>query len=411
MNEQTPVFGAMGRRSGPLRGFRKTRWAVFLLAMQSFHAYPISDLVHRPYPTATMGLVLACEAVFAVLWARTMWLSLATTAPFRRIRWWLAGTVGIGVVLALVLGGNYKGLMIYASIACAVALPLRWTLPAVFGCTLVELTAEFRNMEYLAVPRSDRPNDIATGLALTFFLGLMMWFYRRVMMLVIELREARADLARLAVTEERLRFARDLHDLLGHSLTAIALKSQVARRLAEPHSPVAKEVGDIESVAQQALTEVREAVTGYRARSLADELDTARTTLTDAGIRVEISLDGTPLPAQLDTVLGWVVREGATNVLRHSHAASCQFRLRRDDTNVSLVVRDDGIGVPNDENELEHNSFAPHDTTGSNTPVTRGNGLAGLAERVAGAGGELDSGPAPERGFRLAARLPLKGRT
>jgi two-component system sensor histidine kinase DesK len=232
-------------------------------------------------------------------------------------------------------------------------------------------------------------NEFVDGLALTFFLGLMMWFYRRVMMLVTELRQARADLARLAVTEERVRFARDLHDLLGHSLTTIALKSQLARRLAEPGSPMALEMADIESVTHQALTEVRDAVTGYRTRSLAEELDAARATLAAAGIDVRMCLDSAPLPAVLDSLLGWVVREGTTNVLRHSRANTCEFRLSRNETTVSLAVDDNGVG-----------------TSSHGTP---GNGLAGLAERLTSAGGHLDSGPAPDHGFHLAARLPLVG--
>jgi two-component system sensor histidine kinase DesK len=386
MTEQTPIFGAMGRRPGAITGFRRARWAGFLVLMLAFHLYPISDLVHRHLPAGTVALILVLEAGAAVLWVRTMWLALATTVPFRVIRPWLAAVAGSNVAFALVLGGQYKGMLIYLSIACAVALPLRWTLPALFACAAVGLVAEFRNSRYLVVAPGDRLNEIVTALCLVFFLGLMMWFYRRVMMLVLELRVARAELAGLAVTEERLRFARDLHDLLGHSLTTIALKSQVARRLATPDSPVAREVGDIESVAQQALAEVREAVTGYRGRSLADELDAARSTLTAAGITVSVRLDGTPLPERLDALLGWVVREGTTNVLRHSRARSCEFRLHRDPTTVWLDVCDDGVGP------------------GGGTP---GNGLAGLAERVAGAGGSLDSGPAPDRGFRLAARLPL----
>ena len=387
MNEPVPIFGAMGRRPGPLSRLRRARWAGFLLAMLAFNAYPVSDLVHRSLPLATLVAVLVVEAVLAGVWWRTMWLALATTVAFRVIRPWLAATTLLGTGLALVMGGNFKGLMIYVSIALAVSLPLRWTLPALGGCAVVALAAEYRNPQYLALPPGSRLNEIVAGLSLTFFLGVMMLTYRRTMTLVIELRAARADLARLAVTEERLRFARDLHDLLGHSLTTIALKSQVARRLAEPESAVAREVGDIESVAQQALAEVREAVTGYRGRSLADELDAARSTLAAAGIDVTVRLEGTPLPAPLDALLGWVVREGTTNMLRHSRADACEFRLTRVDGMVCLDVRDDGVG--------------PADG------AVAGNGLAGLAERLEGAGGTLASGRAAGRGFRLAARLPL----
>lgn len=390
MNEPVPIFGAMGRRPGPLSAARRARWAGFLFLMLAFNAYPVSDLVHRGLPSATLVAIMAVIVLVAGLWWWTMWLALATTAPFRVIRPWLAATALVVVPTVMILGGNLKGLLIYLSIAAAVSLPLRWTLPALFACAALDLIAEFRNPQYLGLPPGvDRLNEIVAGLSFTFFLGLMMLTYRRTMLLVIELRAARADLARLAVTEERLRFARDLHDLLGHSLTTISLKSQVARRLTDQDTALAREVGDIESVAQQALAEVREAVTGYRGRSLADELDAARSTLTTAGIDVTVLLEGTPLPAQLDALLGWVVREGTTNMLRHSRARACEFRLTRVDGMVCLDVRDDGVGP--DES------------------CAAGNGLSGLAERVAGAGGTLDSGPAPGRGFRLAARLPLVG--
>jgi two-component system sensor histidine kinase DesK len=389
MNEPAPILGAMGRRPGPPTRLRKARWAAFLVAMTAFHTYPLSDLVHRHLSWQALAVILAFETVFAGLWLRTMWLALATTASFRTVRPWLAATAVLGVGMTMVLGGQYKGLLIYLSIACAVSLPLRWTLPALFACAGLDVIAEFRNVQYLGLGPGDRLNEFVNGLALTFFLGLMMWFYRRAMMLVTELRRARADLARLAVAEERLRFARDLHDLLGHSLTTIALKSQLARRLAEPDSPVALEMADIESVTHQALAEVRDAVTGYRARSLAEELDAARATLAVAGIDVRMCLDSAPLPAALDSLLGWVVREGTTNVLRHSGASTCEFRLSRDDTTVSLAVDDNGVGTP-----------------ANGTP---GNGLAGLAERLTSAGGHLDSGPAPDQGFHLAARLPLVG--
>ena len=387
MNESTPILGVMGRRQGPPSRLRKARWLGFLVAMEAFHTYPLSDLVHRHLNWSALVVILLFETVFALLWLRTMWLAMATTVPFAAIRAWLAAVAVLGVGMTMVLGGQYKGLLIYVSIACAVSVPLRWVQPALVACGGLALIAEFRNVQYLGLAPGERFNEIVDGLAFTYFLGLMMWFYRRAMTVVRELRQARVELARLAVTEERLRFARDLHDLLGHSLTTIALKSQLARRLAEPGSAVAGEVADIEAVTQQALGEVRDAVTGYRSRSLAEELDTARAALSAAGIDVTVRLDSPPLPAELDTLLGWVVREGTTNVLRHSGASACEFRLSRNGTTVSMAVDDNGVGA-------------------SATPGA-GNGLAGLAERMARVGGQLDSGPAPERGFRLSARVPL----
>jgi two-component system sensor histidine kinase DesK len=391
MTSQSPLFGAMHHRQEepPSRGHGARRLG-FLLAMQAFHLYPLSDLVHRHYPVTLLVPILLLETVFAALWLYVDWLALATTREFAAIRPWLIAMLVLGIGLAAVLGGQYKGLLIYASIACAVALPLRATLPAITVMALIEALVSLHNRQYLGTPPGGAFAEFATGVCLAFFLGLMMWFYRRTMMLISELRQARLELAGLAVTEERLRFARDLHDLLGHSLSIISLKSQLARRLAEPDTPVAVEINDIESVARQALAEVREAVTGYRQRTLTEELSAMRGTLTAAGIEVSLSVQGPPLATELDQLLAWVVREGGTNVLRHSRASGCVFRLRRTgDATVCLDIEDNGVGaLPDGER------YGP------------GNGLAGLAERVTAAGGRLDCGPAPGRGFRLSARLP-----
>src|SRR5205823_13270482 len=114
------------------------------------------DLVHRGWSVPAMALVLAFEAVFSALWVRTNWLAQATTREFRDIAPWLAGTAALGVAISLLLGGQYKGLLIYVSIACAVALPLRWTIPAIALTTLIELGAEFRNPQYLGLAPDGR---------------------------------------------------------------------------------------------------------------------------------------------------------------------------------------------------------------------------------------------------------------
>ncbi|MEU6867315.1 sensor histidine kinase [Streptomyces sp. NPDC046876] len=198
----------------------------------------------------------------------------------------------------------------------------------------------------------------------------------------------RQELARAAVDQERLRFSRDLHDLLGHTLSVIVVKSEAARRIAARDMDAAlAQVGDIESIGRQALTEIREAVTGYREASLAAELDRARGALTAAGIEPVVRQSGPPLPPQEAALLGWVVREAVTNVIRHSGAAGCTIELRSSAERARLVITDDGDGV------------------GSTPP---GSGLTGLAERLAAAGGTLVGGPAPGRGFRVTAELPLE---
>ncbi|CAM5235532.1 hypothetical protein SALBM135S_00606 [Streptomyces alboniger] len=206
---------------------------------------------------------------------------------------------------------------------------------------------------------------------------------------VRELRETREELARAAVEKERLRFSRDLHDLLGHTLSVIVVKAEATRRLAPRDLAAALgQVSDIEAVGRQALTEIREAVTGYREGSLAAELDRARDLLTAAGIDAVVRRTGPPLAPQAAALLGWVVRESATNVVRHSGAARCEIDVTGTTEQTRLVISDDGRGV------------------GSGTP---GSGLKGLAERLAAAGGSLTSGPVPGAGFRVTAVLPVTG--
>jgi len=269
---------------------------------------------------------------------------------------------------------------------------------------------------------------------------------------VRQLREAREELARRAVEEERLRFSRDLHDLLGHTLSVIVVKSEAARRLAPRDLDAALvQVSDIESVGRQALTEIREAVTGYREGSLSTDLD--RSALRAAGIEPTVHLSGPPLAAQTEVLLGWVVREAVTNAVRHSGAARCEISVEGSAERVHLRVWDDGRGTaagsgvtgsPATAPAVEVGvtgtratapatetgrtgtpastpAPAPHATTpppseppcsepplSDATPVIGGTGLKGLAERLAAAGGRLEAGPGPRGGFVVRAELPVE---
>ena len=159
------------------------------------------------------------------------------------------------------------------------------------------------------------------------------------------LREARAELAELAVAEERLRFARDLHDLLGHDLSLIALKAELAGKLLPP-TPTRRRPrsSDIKRLTRSALAQVRQAVDGYRRPTLAGELAGARVALEAAGIELQVERPDAPLDPEVESVLAWAVREGATNVIRHSgarHAAIRSGRARR----AELEITDDGRGT------------------------------------------------------------------
>lgn len=209
---------------------------------------------------------------------------------------------------------------------------------------------------------------------------------------VRELRSAREELARQAVEKERMRFSRDLHDLLGHTLSVIVVKSEAARRLAPRDLDAALvQVTDIESVGRQALTEIREAVTGYREGSLATELDRARSALSAARVEPVVRQSGPPLVPQTEVLLGWVLREAVTNIVRHSDATGCDITVDGTPDLVRLTVSDNGT---------EAAPAAPE--------AGGGTGLKGLTERLAAAGGSLEAGRTPRGGFRVRAELPVE---
>ena len=198
--------------------------------------------------------------------------------------------------------------------------------------------------------------------------------------------------ARLAVTEERLRFARDMHDLLGHSLSALAVKAELAGRLVDRAPERAeRELGEVHDLAREALDQVRAAVGGYRGLDLAEEVASVRGVLEASGTRTEVTgLDGLEIPEEAAGTAAWVVREGGTNVLRHSEAAYCRidFSLVRGREGRALVVEMSNDGAVGGEDD-------------------RGNGLNGLSERLAAAGGAMTAAHTREGGFLLRAVLPL----
>ena len=195
------------------------------------------------------------------------------------------------------------------------------------------------------------------------------------------LAETRAELARLAAENERIRIARDLHDLLGHSLTTITVKAGLARRLG-PTNPAGAvdQITEVEELCRKALTEVRAAVSGYREVTLASELARGRELLRASGITAELPTATDVADPAHQELFGWAVREGLTNVIRHSRARSCTVRVSAS----CVEIIDDGQG----------STAAP------------GNGLSGLRERAAAAGGGVDAGPVQPAGWRLRVWVP-----
>lgn len=196
---------------------------------------------------------------------------------------------------------------------------------------------------------------------------------------------AHEELKALAVEQERVRFARDLHDLLGHSLTVITVKSELAGKLVTRDPARAEaEITDVERLSREALADVRATVAGYREVTLASEVASARSTLEAAGMRAELPGAVDDVPGDRRRLFGWVVREGVTNAVRHSGAGTVRVTV----TPTSVEVADDGRGCASADGG------------------SAGHGLDGLRERLSAAGGRMDAGPLPGGGFRLRADVP-----
>ncbi|MFZ0307234.1 MAG: sensor histidine kinase [Candidatus Sulfotelmatobacter sp.] len=200
-----------------------------------------------------------------------------------------------------------------------------------------------------------------------------------------KLRRANEEIEHLAKVAERERIARDLHDVLGHTLSVIILKSELAGKLMERDPQRAgNEIREVEQISRQALSEVRDAIRGYRSRGLEAELAQAKSTLETAGVKAEWHAAKISLPALQESVLSMAVKEAVTNVVRHAQARNCSLRLEQQNGSCHLEIEDDGRGG------FQH----------------EGNGLRGMRERVEMLGGTLTRDS--QAGTRLTITLPLK---
>jgi two-component system sensor histidine kinase DesK len=342
---------------------------------------PIADVLDEPLTTAHIAALLAGLAVFVALYLSL----LPPIAPVIAIGPRAVGAALVALpviaVIELVAGapGSFVALFVYFVAAAGMLLPAR------VAAIVIAVTA--LGVAVGAALGGAGPGEVGATALTVVSIGAMMAVFGRLARANAELRETREELARLAVAEERVRIGRDLHDLLGHSLSVIALKTELARKLVdrEPAGAVT-ELEDIQAVTRTALAEVRDAVQGYRRRGLAEALDGARNALSAAGIECELAGVDVALPADVDAVLAWAVREGTTNVIRHSDAARCAIRIHADAAAAALEVEDDGRGT----------AAAPRS----------GGGLAGMRERVQRLRGNLEAGPRPEGGFRVRVTIP-----
>ena len=239
---------------------------------------------------------------------------------------------------------------------------------------------------------------IAASWQYTFIVGIGVLTCRGsawTLRIMSELDRSRTEHARLSVAEERLRFARDLHDVLGRNLSLIAVQSELAAELARRgDQDAAGQMLQVRQVAHESLREMRAVVSGYRTADLGTELAGAQDVLRSAGMSCRVIGDAAGLPADVQAALGWVVREGTTNIIRHSDATACTIELHILDSPgapraVTLSMDNDRVHTP---------------AAGSG-----GSGLAGLGERLAGLGGSITTGHPRNGHFRLEASLPACG--
>ena len=353
-----------------------------------FVAYPIVVLITRRPPVVEGLLVLTGVGLFVGL------LAFASRQPGSPARASLVGPVL--VILLLIVAtvlvvrdpeAGYYPFYFYASAGASTLLPARRAIALTALAGLVDGLVFFWVTQDLATA-------FVQGLSVTI-IGVTVFSTAQLRRTNRELVEARGELARLAVADERVRIARDLHDTLGQSLSLITLKSELAGRLL-PDDPARAqtEVQDIERVAREAMAAVRETVVDYRRPTLDAELVAARSALEAAEIAPQIETIEEGLPPVVDAVLAWTVREGVTNVVRHSGARRVRIAIGRSGNWAEASITDDGPGERHD--------------AGVDVDTGSGSGLVGLSERVSALGGQFDAGPVAGGGFRIDVRLPLE---
>ncbi len=337
---------------------------------------PIDDVYTQPHTTIQRFVVTATIVVYVCVYV-TVYMAFAWQRQWFSRRMRVVGVTlmfACGITLAAVLGPDDLMFMTYAVSAALMQLPpyiglilgLGVTTSLLVGTQIAEGAPDWNAASILVV------------------LTIAMFGTRQVILSNVELRAARDEIATLAVAEERTRMARDLHDVLGHSLTTITVKAGLARRILESsgnRDQAINELRDLEHLSRTALSEVRATVSGYRKASLPAELVGARAALVAAEITADLPHAVDNVPAELQEPFAYVLREGVTNVIRHSNARRCEVRLG----DSWIEIRDDG--------------------TTQEPATSAGHGLAGLTERLTKIGGSLSAGPAPSGGFVVRAAV------
>jgi len=329
---------------GPINGpTSRLQWAATGVGLVAFlFLYFCFFRTRRPWTLACVGGITVLGILYAPFndGAANFFIYAASMVPFALESEWSAGLI----IAALAIVAGLEGWLLH--------LPKGFLFPATF---------------------------------LTTMIGAGNIFFAQRIRSIEKLRRAHDEIEHLAKVAERERIARDLHDVLGHTLSLITLKSELAGKLLDRYPAQARnEIRDIERTARQALADVRQAIGGYRSKGLAAEIKQAAATLETAGVKADVRSLPMELPVAKESVLALVLREAVTNIVRHARASNCRVEFGRVNGHCRLEICDDGRGGP----------------------AVEGNGLRGMRERVESLGGSLEHDMT--HGTRLIIKLPLE---
>ncbi|WP_419818723.1 sensor histidine kinase [Glaciibacter flavus] len=358
---------------GPVREILTSRGARSWYVGSAFSGIWLVGVGFSMAQYTTSAGFLALGIAFLVIYAVGFAIAppLQWALPMRHRLYVIAGLFALSFVLWPWLGLGVHGIWTYVGVVIGMSV-LSWEVTWLLILGLGVLAGVFG---YLQLGWT---TDILVSPAIIVSISMMMAAFARVLASMNQLRATQRELERMAAEQERGRVARDIHDILGHSLTVITVKAELAGRLLYADPERARvEIAEVESLARGALVDVRSTVSGFRGVSISGVLAAARSALESAGIRSELPSGTDAVPPDQRELAGWVVREGVTNVIRHSHATLCRVRLG----DRFIEVADDGVGP----------SAGASDSTG----------MAGLRERATAAGLTLTAGRSDLGGFTL----------
>ncbi|HEY2498355.1 MAG TPA: sensor histidine kinase [Candidatus Angelobacter sp.] len=345
-------------------GWTPYAWLIYLTSVP-FYGYATQHTSLRFWTLTVLGM-----AVFLVLYFRGYWVE------GKKLLWIIAAILLLGVVYA----PSNPGASVYFIYAAAF---VAFTGEAGFALRILPLIVVLIALETLAFHLT--PYFWVSASVFSMLVGAINIHYRQRGRETKKLLMAQEEVEQMAKIAERERIGRDLHDVLGHTLSVIVLKSELAAKLAEK-DPIraVQEIHDVERISRDALGQVRSTVRGYQSRGLLAEVEQARAALRTAGVQAECDFDAPKLPAAQEGVLALALREAVTNVIRHARATSCSLILRQENGFCRLEIKDDGCGRASAE----------------------GVGLSGMRQRVESLGGKLER--VINSGTRLIVTLPVK---